>query len=105
MGKDRAEDVVGGDFAGDLAQVVECLAYVLAHEVAADAQAQRVDGALEGFSCTYQCLVVAGIGHDYGILAYGWQGCSLEDELLQALDVALTQSRDGDGVCSLGELQ
>ena len=36
-GEDVAEDVVGGDFAGDFAEVVHCFANVLAHEVAADA--------------------------------------------------------------------
>ncbi len=37
VGEDFAEDVVGGDFAGDFAEVVDCFADVLAHEVAADA--------------------------------------------------------------------
>ena len=35
--EDCAEDLVGGDFAGDFAEVVHCFANVLAHEVAADA--------------------------------------------------------------------
>ena len=35
VGEDVAEDVVGGDFAGDFAQVVHGFAYVLADEVAA----------------------------------------------------------------------
>ena len=34
-GEDVAEDVVGGDFAGDFAQIVHGFAYVLADEVAA----------------------------------------------------------------------
>ena len=35
-GEDGAEDLVGGDFACDFAEVVHTLAYVLAHEVTAD---------------------------------------------------------------------
>ena len=37
VAEDGGEDVGGGDFAGDFAEVVHALAYVLTHEVAADA--------------------------------------------------------------------
>ena len=43
--EDFAEDVVGGDGAGDFAEVVEGFAYVLRYEVARNAHVDAVDGA------------------------------------------------------------
>ena len=37
-GEDGAEDLVGGDFACDFAEVVHTFAYVLTHKVATDAE-------------------------------------------------------------------
>ena len=37
-GEDGTEDLVGGDFASDFAEVVHAFAYVLAHKVATDAE-------------------------------------------------------------------
>ena len=52
VGEDFAQDVVGGDFAGDLAQIVHALANVLAHKVAAQTRAKSVDAALNGIAGT-----------------------------------------------------
>ena len=50
VAEDGGEDVGGGDFAGDFAEVVHALAYVLTHEVAANAGLQSADGSRYGFS-------------------------------------------------------
>ena len=47
MGEDFAEDVVGGDFACDFAEVVHTFADVLAYEVAAEAAVEAVDAVVK----------------------------------------------------------
>lgn len=44
-GEDGCEDVVGGDGAGDFAEVVERFAYVLGDKVSGNAHVDSVDGA------------------------------------------------------------
>ena len=48
VGEDVFEDVGGGDFAGDGAEVVHYLADVFAKEVAADAVVERRESRFEG---------------------------------------------------------
>ena len=86
VGEDGAEDVVWGDFTGDLAQIVHCLADVLAYEVAAEAVTQAVDGALYCLPGAAQGGVVAGIGH-YHFVGIVLRQCGQgADALLQGVD-------------------
>ena len=96
VGEDFAQDVVGGDFTGDLAQVVHALAYVLAHEVAAQAVAQALDAALDGGAGAGEGLVVACIGHDQGIVVDLGQAGSCDDVLLQPVDSIAVFCRNED---------
>ena len=80
---------MGGDFAGDFAEVVHAFAYVLAHEVAADALVQAVDGSCEGFACVYEGFVVACVGH-YHLVAVGFgQRCCRDEHLLQGVEAGV----------------
>ena len=103
VGEDFAEDVVGGDFAGDFAEPVEAFAYVLVEEVAAEAVVQAVDGAGDGVAGTGQGLVMAGVGDDDGVAGYVGQGCGLDDEVAQGLDVAVAFGTDRHNGDSFGQ--
>lgn len=50
--EDVAEDFVGGDFAGDFAEVMHGFAYVLGKEVAGVVVGQALTGALYGLTGT-----------------------------------------------------
>lgn len=64
VGEDVVEEGVGGDGAGDGAEVVEGLADVLGDEVGGDAVLDGVDGAAEGVGAVGEGFVVAAVGHD-----------------------------------------
>ena len=68
VGEDLAQHLVGGDLAGDGAQVVEALADVLTDQVAGQAVAQAHQGAPNGVMGSGQGLVVAGVGDDDGVV-------------------------------------
>ena len=59
LGEDGLEDVGGGDFAGDLAEVVEDAADVLAEEVRRGVRAHGSAGIGEGFVGALESRVVA----------------------------------------------
>ena len=63
LAEDLAEDFVGGDGAGDGAEVVEGGAEVLGDEVGGDAGVQARQGGVEGVGGLAEGLVVAGVGH------------------------------------------
>ena len=55
------EDIVGGDFACDFAEVVEYLTDVLADELCGEVVANGFMGRDEGFVSTLECVVVTHI--------------------------------------------
>ena len=61
--EDVGEEVVGGDGAGDLAEVGDGLTDVEGREVGGEAVGQDRPGSPQGFGGVCQCLGVAGIGH------------------------------------------
>ena len=90
---------MGGDFAGDFAQIVHCFAYVLADEVAADAVGESLYGALQGLLGSCECLVVAGVGHYHlAFVGFGQCGC-FDEHVLQLGECGLLFCRDEDVLC------
>ena len=88
MGEDFGEDVVGGDFAGDFAEVVHAFADVLAHEVAAEPVFKSLQTSADGFVGSCECLVVACIGHYHGfVVGHGGDGGFCHDALTQCIQV------------------
>ena len=77
VAEDGGEDIGGGDFAGNFAEVVHALAYILTHEVAANAGLQSVDGTRNGFSGFRKSCVVAGVGHYHLVGIVVGEGCGM----------------------------
>ena len=90
---------MGGDFAGDFAEVVHGFAYVLAYEVAADAVVEALYGSLQCLPGVDERLVVSCVGH-YHLAFVGFgQGSSVDEDLLQLVECGLLFCRDEDVFC------
>ena len=68
FGEDAFEDVVGGDVAGDFAEMANDAADVLANQVAREVHSKRSLSISQGLICQGESLVVAHI-RDYNTAA------------------------------------
>ena len=71
LGEDIAEDFVGRDLTGNLAEIEHALADVLGEEIVGDAHLDAFFYAANGVKCFGERLVMPQVGDDHVFLAYG----------------------------------
>lgn len=85
LAEDSSQQFVGGDLAGDLAQVEHAFANILREQVVADVALQPLFHAADAIECLGERLVMAQIGDDYLLIANRGNCGGLYQQILKLL--------------------